>query len=91
VRLKPRLRANSSLALQQALLQGLGLARIPLFVVSEDLKNGRLVRLLPEWELPDEGIFTVQTVRHHVPARTRVFVEFLAARFGQPPYWERGF
>ena len=31
------LKANSSLALRQALLQGLGIAAMPLFVVGEDL------------------------------------------------------
>lgn len=90
VRLKPRLTANSSLALHQALLQGLGLARVPLFVVGTDLKQGRLVRVLPEWQLPDQGIFTLQTTREHVPVRTRAFQEFLSERFREPAYWENG-
>jgi DNA-binding transcriptional LysR family regulator len=82
------LSANSSLALRQALLQGLGLARIPSFVVGEDLAEGRLVRVLPEWELPDLGIFAVTTARDYLPRKTRAFIDFFRARIGEPPYWE---
>lgn len=84
------LQANSSLALRQAALQGLGIARIPLFVVGEDLAAGALVRVLPEWELPEQGIHAVTTARDHVPPKTRAFVDFFRVRLGEPHYWERG-
>jgi DNA-binding transcriptional LysR family regulator len=89
VDVRPRLQANSSLALREALLAGVGLARIPSFVVYEDLAAGRLVRVLPRWELPRLGIFAVTTAREYLPRKTRAFVDFLRARIGDPPYWER--
>ncbi len=89
VRPKGRLRANSSLALQGALAQGLGIARMPLFAVGPDLAKGRLVRVLPKWELPESPINVVTTARDWLPRKTHAFIEFLRGRFGSPPYWEK--
>jgi len=89
VRVRGPLQANSSLALHRALLQGLGLARIPLFIVGDDLAHGRLVRVLPGWELPEQGIFALTTARDHLPRKTRAFIECFRAYIGDPPYWER--
>lgn len=89
VRVRPAIEANSSLALRAAALDGLGVARVPLFAVSEELAAGRLLRVLPEWELPDHGVHAVTTSRD-LPQRTRLFVERFRERLGRPPYWERG-
>lgn len=90
VRVRGRLKANSSLALQRALLDGLGIARIPWFVVGEDLAAGRLVRVLPDWDLPTQGLHAMTSAREHLPLKTRAFIDFLRERIGEPPYWERG-
>lgn len=81
VRVRPTLRINSSLALHQAALQGLGIARLPRFVLGADLRRGRLVQVLPEWELPQTPIHLVTTSRE-LPRKTRAFIEFLRARLG---------
>lgn len=90
VRVTGPLQANSSLALREAALQGLGIARMPWFVVGEDIEAGRLVRLFPDWELPGQGIHVLAASRAHAPPKVRVFTEFMRERFGDPPYWERG-
>lgn len=90
IRVSGRLQANSSLALHRALLQGLGLARIPMFIVGEDLAQGRLVRVLPDWELPEHGIHALTTKHESLPRKTRAFIDFFRGRIGTPPYWERG-
>lgn len=90
VRVSGPLQANSSLALHRALREGLGLARIPLFIAGEDLASGRLVRVLPDWDLPELGIHTLTTARDDLPRKTRAFIDFFRDRLGNPPYWERG-
>ncbi len=90
VRVTGPLKANSSLALRSAVLQGLGLARIPLFVVGEDLARGRLVQVLPEWDLPAQDVHALTTSREQLPRKTRAFIEFFRDRIGRPPYWEQG-
>jgi len=74
------LQANSSLALHHAALSGLGVARMPRFVVDADLSAGRLVQLLPGWQLPEQGIFAVTVAREHLPQKTRAFIDFFRAR-----------
>lgn len=90
VRVTGPLQANSSLALHTALLQGLGLARIPWFIAGKDLREGRLVRVLPDWELPTQGIFAVTAARDYLPRKTIAFIDFFRARIGEPAYWEEG-
>ena len=60
---------------------GAGIAYLPLDLVDEDLQTGRLVRLLPEWDLPSLPIHTVHPSRHLVPRRVRVFIDAVAAAF----------
>lgn len=90
VRVSGPLQANSSLALHQALHQGLGLARIPWFVVGEDLAKGRLVEVLPGWRLPEQSVHALTTVRDYLPRKTHLFIDFFRKRLGNPPYWEKG-
>jgi hypothetical protein len=35
------------------------------------------------------GIYAVYPHRRHLPAKTRVFIDFLAESFGPEPYWDR--
>jgi DNA-binding transcriptional LysR family regulator len=90
VEVRPSLLANSSLALRDAALAGLGVARLPLFVAGPLLADGRLVAVLPEWALPDHVIQVLTPSREHLPPKTRAFIEFLRARVGDPPAWEQG-
>ena len=49
VRVHGRYRANSVEAVVYAALAGLGIALLPLYVCADDLADGRLLRVLPEW------------------------------------------
>ncbi|MCW5632734.1 MAG: LysR family transcriptional regulator [Rubrivivax sp.] len=89
VAVAPRLTSNNSLALREAALAGAGVLRVPTFVVAADLHSGRLVRVLPEWRAPGLDVHAVFPERAYVPLKARAFVEFLQARLGDPPYWER--
>ena len=52
VRVRWRMSTGSMSAVRLALLAGLGIARLPQFVVADDLASGALVRLLPDVALP---------------------------------------
>jgi DNA-binding transcriptional LysR family regulator len=82
------LRANSSLALHQALLLGLGIGRLPSFIAGTDLASGRLVEVLPGWKLADQGIYAVTSARDYLPKKTQAFIDFFRARLGEPAYWD---
>ncbi len=68
---------------------GLGIALLPCFICGEDLRAGRLVRVLPGWEAPpDSAVSAVYPAARHLSPKVRVFVDFLAERFGGKPYWD---
>ena len=80
-----RFSANSPYTVRAATLAGLGIALIPEFVVRDDIAEGRLVSVLEEFVPRDAGIYAVFPHRRHLPARTRVFVDFLATWFRKNP------
>ena len=53
--------------------QGLGIARIPSFVVGQDVAKKRLVRVLPEWELPRSGRLAIGRSMAVQALRTTVY------------------
>lgn len=47
-----RMRTNNVFAVREAAIEGLGIARLPRWIVDEDLKRRRLVAVLPEAQMP---------------------------------------
>jgi DNA-binding transcriptional LysR family regulator len=91
VPVRGNLRANNGDSLVAAAVAGQGLIYEPTFVLSGELRAGRLVALSldhPPLELP--GVFAVYPADRHPPAKVRAFVDFLAQRFGSNPPWDRG-
>lgn len=85
-----RVEANNGVALHQAALAGLGLFRAATFVVSEDIKAGRLIPVLQEFETPGEaGIFAVWPHNRNLSAKVRAFVDTLVEAFTPVAPWER--
>lgn len=80
---------NNGLAQREAALAGVGVILVPTFYVGEDLGEERLVRLLPRYETPPLSICAVYPQRRHLPPKVRAFVDFMAERFGDEPYWDR--
>jgi len=77
VRLEGRYQVNSSIALRTAVLAGLGISRIPLYLVKDDLESGRLQRLLPDYRMDNSVIHAVLPERGYVPQKVRLLVKFL--------------
>jgi DNA-binding transcriptional LysR family regulator len=72
--------AMNSVALSRALaLQGVGLAVLDDVLALDDVTSGRLVRVLTDWSLATLQVHAVTETRL-LPARTRLFIDFLKAR-----------
>jgi DNA-binding transcriptional LysR family regulator len=89
VRVDGRFECNYGEVLRDAAIAGLGIAMHSTWHVGEELRNGRLVALLPEWRIPDSAIHAVMPQRRLVPLRVRVFADFLVEKLGDHPPWER--
>ncbi len=83
-----RLRANNGDTARAAALAGHGIAWQPTFLIGDDLREGRLVRVLPGYSLPDIDILALYPSRRHLSAKVRVMVDFLADAFKGTPSWD---
>jgi len=76
-----RLEVNSPLTTRAAAIAGLGFAMLPDFVALPELESGRLVSVLDDWTRSSAGIYAVYPHRRYLPARIRVFVDYLVHWF----------
>ena len=84
------MRANNSDVLRGAALAGVGLMMAPTFIVGDEVRAGRLRPVLTEFEIADLGIYAVYPHKRHLSPKVRAFVDFLAERYGDDPYWDEG-
>ena len=58
-----------------------GILLQPSFMVSEDIREGRLVELLPAYRSIELGIYAVYPTRKHLASKVRAFINFLVEQF----------
>ena len=75
IEVKPRLIVNSARAGRELVRAGHGIAFLPSFAIADDIKKGRLRRLLPEYASEPIGIYAVYQHRKHLSAKIRLFIE----------------
>jgi len=85
-----RIRANNGNALAAAASAGLGITRIPTFILGNYVKQGSLVTILNEYQGTAVGIYAVYPPGRFIPRRIQVFSDFLSGRYGEHPYWDAG-
>lgn len=74
---------NSPLTTRAAAISGLGYASLPDFIAQPAIESGQLVSVLDEWTPRGGGIYAVYPHRRYLPAKIRVFVDFLVQWFKQ--------
>jgi len=83
------LRANNGDALVAAAVAGQGLIYQPTFLVSAEIRAGRLVSITLDHPTVDFiGVFALYPSDRRPPAKVRAFIDFLAQRFGSAPPWD---
>lgn len=78
--LKTRLYTDSLYALRAAVLSGLGACVISAWAAANDLEQGRLVQLVPEWGASSLPVYIVYPYARYYPARLRAFVNLMRER-----------
>lgn len=72
--------AGIGLAVKEAILQGHGIGRLAHFLVCSEIKKGRLMPLLVDYApLSERSIYVVYPNRRHLPLKSRLFIDELAA------------
>jgi DNA-binding transcriptional LysR family regulator len=80
---------NSSEVIREAVISGLGIALRSTWDIGEELKSGKLVQVLPAYEgSRSVALSAVYPSRQFLPAKVRLFIDYLAELYGPVPYWE---
>jgi DNA-binding transcriptional LysR family regulator len=86
VRVTGRLRLDNADVAVPALLAGLGVAKMPDFLVWRHLRDGTLVELLPDWMTPPGALHVVTPPGALRPARVTALIDYLSQQFRQAPW-----
>lgn len=65
---------NSSEALRQMMLQGLGITRLPAPDAAPLIADGRAVAVLPDWSMAPLGVYALTVQRQSQPAKVRLAI-----------------
>lgn len=88
----PLMTSNNAETLLIAALGGMGVVLFPDWMVSERLKSGELVALLPEMECSINTepltIAAIYPNARHPPLNVRAVIDYYIERFGTPLYWQ---
>jgi len=79
---RPALSTTPIDTIYAGVLSGLGIGGLPSFVIEDALFEHALERVLPSWRLFDVTLWAGMPSRRYLPARTRVFLDFLLQIFG---------
>jgi len=80
---------NNGEILGAAAVAGLGIVSLPTFIIGPDIAAGRLRVVLPAYAPGDLTVSALYAPNRYLAAKTRVFIDFLVARFGTAPPWEK--
>lgn len=81
--------ANGGEAMREMALSGVGLVRLATFLIGPDIRAGRLVPLLTDYERAEgSAVYAVYPHRRHLSTKVRAFVDFLVEKMTPTPPWE---
>ena len=83
ITLHPRARftADTGEALVPAVLAGLGIAMLPDFLTHEHLQSGALVAVMPDYPMPEAGVYVVRPPGGSAPCKVRVLIDIMVEKF----------
>ena len=88
-KVESRLITNSSEVIREAVIAGIGIALRSTWDVGPELRNGTLVRVLPDWSgSRNVTLSALYPSRQFLPVTVRLFIDFLVGLYGPVPYWE---
>ncbi|QOR37153.1 LysR family transcriptional regulator [Billgrantia diversa] len=86
VRVRGTLSSNDGESVLSWTLRGHGIAIRAEWDIYHHLKEGQLIRLLSEYQLPNADIYAVYPYSQNLPARIRLFIDHLAKKMKIVPF-----
>jgi DNA-binding transcriptional LysR family regulator len=87
--LVPALRSNSVHLVQEFARRAMGVAYLPTMIAYHDLLEGRLTRVLPDYETEIPFFSAVYPTSHRATAKVKLFLDLLSSTFSMEPEWDR--
>ncbi len=78
VTVSPRMTVSEIIAAREMVIAGVGCGILTHAVCEAEVKAKRLVRVLPDWQIPPVAISATFLERRHMPVRIRAFIDMLA-------------
>lgn len=88
VNMETRYRSNNGDFLKQMALSGHGITILPSFITGEQIKSGKLVQLLPDFQSIPMHAYALYPNNQYLPQKVRMLIDFLIEKFGDSPYWD---
>ncbi|GKX49873.1 LysR substrate-binding domain-containing protein [Budvicia aquatica] len=88
IRVIPSLSSNDGDVVCSWAKSGLGIIMRSQWDVADALSQGHLIRLLPEWTLPDAPVVALTHRRKGMPERVHAFMSLLKQQFSPQPPWQ---
>lgn len=90
IKTKGRFRTDNGEAVRDACVSGIGITVNSTWSVYQHLKRGELVPILQDYPLvSDTDIWAVYPSSRLLAPKVRVFIDYFAKCFGNPPYWDQ--
>jgi DNA-binding transcriptional LysR family regulator len=83
-----RMRLSNAEAARDAALSGLGIAQLGAFLVSQDIRYGRLVCLFEELSRPGQPVCAVYPTKRHLSPKVRAFIDEISIQWNRSPPWD---
>ena len=80
VSVQGNIKTNSADAVRTLLLQGAGVSVLSHFIIADDLREGRLVELLPTYDLGSVGIYLVCQSKQFKQLKLQLFMDFISQK-----------
>ncbi|MEL6343764.1 MAG: LysR family transcriptional regulator [Myxococcota bacterium] len=88
VRVSGRMRSDNGDALVAAAVSGMGFVYVPDFLVADELRDKKLVCILPEWCRSRDAVWAIYPHARHLSVKVRLFIDFLVEEFSPSPPWQ---
>lgn len=85
VRIQGNAQSNNSEAIREMVLGGLGIALSPVWLFSEDIKEGRVIALLQDYQTQSLPIHAVSPANRRQSARVNAFVDYMTQALKTAP------
>ncbi len=85
-----RIVCDDGASMRIATKAGVGISMNSCWSVNDEIRNGSLVRVLPDYEVDDQSAIWLVYPRSNVlTAKVRALIDFLVEKIGDPPVWDR--